>query len=588
MIVNEIEFWVLVMKHFRKNIFLFLILGIWGLWLPSFTALAAEKPEEVSFFVDSSMDERGREEILGELSYRSQRAYFIVDQEWKNELSPEEQEKNETFLQSLGAEFDEKIYPGLTSVYGSEWRPGLDNDLRLTILFHPLQEGSGGYFRPLDEQEKLQSPSSNEREMVYLNANYLPSNYVRSLLAHELTHLLTYNQKNRKMRAVEEIWLNEARAEYTPTLLGYDQIYEGSNLQRRAKLFLSYPNDSLVEWQEEQADYGALNIFTQYLVEHYGIEILVDSLHSSQTGIAALNEALEKNNWAVNFSDVFTDWTIASYLNDCQIDARYCYLDSALQNLRVTPKTYFLPLTGKSSLSSTDQTKHWAGKWIRFIGGEGDLTLRFIGSSENLFQLPYVLEMKNGEINTAFLELDTSQQGRLEVPNFGSEVNSLTIIPSVQSKVSGFNGRETPYAFFWEVTTNPTAVEERKKEELQQTISQLKVQIENLRAQLACLLMAREGMVWQPWENNLSFGQGEEEEVRALQVFLRAQGEEIYSAGLVTGNFLALTQEAVKRFQEKYSGEILQPLGLAQGTGIFGPRTREKANALLSSCSQDD
>ncbi len=577
------------MRHFWKNIFLLLILGTWGLWLPSSVVLAADDAKEiVSFFVDSQMDEQGREEIQAELSYRSQHAYFFIDQAWENELSPKEREQSESFLRSLGAEFDKKIYPDLTSVYGSEWKPGLDGDLHITILFHPLKEGSGGYFRPIDEQEQLQSPNSNEREMVYVNADYLPSNYLRSLLAHELIHLLTYNQKNRKMGTVEEVWLNEARAEYAPSLLGYDQIYQGSNLQRRAQLFLSYPTDSLVEWQEEKADYGVLNVFTQYLVEHYGIEILVDSLHSSQTGITALNEALKKNDFSADFSDVFTDWTIASYLNDCQTSARYCYLDSALQDLRVTPKTYFLPLAGESSLSSTDQTKNWAGKWVRFIGGEGDLTLRFVGSSENLFRLPYVLEMKNGETKVDFLELDAYQQGRLEVPNFGSEVNSLTIIPSIQSKVSGFDGQESSYAFFWEVTTNPTSAEERRKEELKETISELKAQIEGLRSQLACLSMTQEGILWRPFEADLSFGQQDEEEVKALQIFLKAQGEEIYPAGLVTGNFLALTQQAVKHFQEKYAEEILQPVGLAQGTGFFGPRTQKKVNELLNSCSQHD
>jgi hypothetical protein len=572
------------MQLFRKNILFSLLLIAWGLGLPAFSFLEAE---EVPFFVDSQMDEEGRGEIEAELIATSQHAYFFIDKEWQETLSPEEKEENVDFLESLGTAFDEKIYPGLTSVYGSEWKPGIDRDLKVTILFHPLKEGSGGYFRPVDEEEKLESPNSNEREMIYVNAHYLPNGYLRSLLSHELVHLITYNQKERKRGETEEIWLNEARAEYAPTLLGYDQIYQGSNLQRRAQLFLTYPTDSLVEWQEREADYGALNLFIHYLVEHYGIDILIDSLQSSEVGIASLNEALEKNEVSLGFNEIFTNWTIASYLNDCQIGSNYCYLDAALQSLKVTPKTYFLPLTGDSSLSSTDQTKVWSGKWLRFIGGEGDLTLRFVGNSETLFRVPYILEMKDGKTKIGFLDLAADQKGEFEVPNFGAEVSSLTIIPSIQDKVSGFNGRENSYAFFWEVTTDSSLAKEREKEELRKTIRELETQIEVLRSQLSCLLLKRAGIQNISFESNLSWGIRDQEAVMALQLFLVAQGEGIYPAGLITGNYLSLTQEAVKRFQEKYREEILEPVGLVEGTGFFGPQTREKVNSLLSNCSID-
>ncbi|MGB9598309.1 MAG: peptidoglycan-binding domain-containing protein [Minisyncoccales bacterium] len=45
--------------------------------------------------------------------------------------------------------------------------------------------------------------------------------------------------------------------------------------------------------------------------------------------------------------------------------------------------------------------------------------------------------------------------------------------------------------------------------------------------------------------------------------------------------FGKITQEAVIRFQEKYSQEILKPWRLTKGTGIVGPKTREKINSIL-------
>ncbi len=66
------------------------------------------------------------------------------------------------------------------------------------------------------------------------------------------------------------------------------------------------------------------------------------------------------------------------------------------------------------------------------------------------------------------------------------------------------------------------------------------------------------------------------EGVRQLQIFLKAQGPEIYPEGLITGYFGSLTQKAVQRFQEKY--------GIAKagdpGYGYVGPMTRAKINAL--------
>ena len=57
---------------------------------------------------------------------------------------------------------------------------------------------------------------------------------------------------------------------------------------------------------------------------------------------------------------------------------------------------------------------------------------------------------------------------------------------------------------------------------------------------------------------------------------MKAQGQDVYPEGLVTGNFLSLTKAAIIRFQEKYASEILVPLGLNNGTGYVGAKTRGK------------
>ena len=75
------------------------------------------------------------------------------------------------------------------------------------------------------------------------------------------------------------------------------------------------------------------------------------------------------------------------------------------------------------------------------------------------------------------------------------------------------------------------------------------------------------------WYRDLYLG-NEGEDVKKLQEILIA--EEVWQRPDIeaTGYFGSITKSAVIRFQEKYSEEILQPLGLEKGTGLVGPSTR--------------
>ncbi len=583
--------------------FKLIFLGIVFLSLPVFVS-ADSLGEKVDFFVDPNFDSSQREEISAILQKRTPQLYFYIDNGWWETLKYQERREVNQALRDLDDEFSQKIYPTLTSTFGSEWKPGIDKDNRITVLIHPMIKEAGGYFNSGDEYPRLQNPESNEREMIYLNADYLTSALAKSFLSHEFTHLITFNQKEKKYDIEEEIWLNEARAEYAPTLLGYDDEYEGSNFQRRVESFLEEPSDSITEWQNASADYGSLNLFTQYLVEQHGIEILVDSLESENTGIKSLNEALEKNNTGVDFPQVFTDWTITVSANDCSLGERYCYQNENLENLRVTPLINFLPLKGKSTLGVNQVTKNWSGNWFKFIGGKGTLKIEFIGNPENLFRVPCLSKNISGEYTLDFFQLNDYQRGEILVPGLGTEINSVTIIPSIQSKASGFLDQEPAFPFFWEASTIveieevkedsnskylEKSISEMTEEEISAKISEIEELLNQLKTQLAQVAAPEEkeekepiSISCQKFEENLFYGLRNDDRVRCLQEFLKIRGEEIYPEGLVTGNFSTLTKAAVTRFQENYAAEILAPLALEKGTGFVGEMTRAKINQLLS------
>jgi hypothetical protein len=532
------------------------------------------------FYVDRDFDVQDRSQISAQLVKTTSKLYFYVEKTWWDSQLQTQKDQVLSNLDDLSSEFENRIYPILTSVFGSEWKPGVDGDEKITLLFTDMNNHEGGYFRTNDEYIKLQLTDSNEREMVYLSIDLLSSPMAKVVLAHELVHLITFNQKNKTFNFEEEVWLNEARADYSSNVLGYDGQYEGSNLQSRVKDFVKDPSDSVVEWRGTKYDYASLSLFTNYLVDHFGITVLSDSLKSKYVGIESINYALEKSGYTEKFPEIFTDWTITLVVNDCSLGLKYCYLNKNLSSFKISPALNFLPLSGDVSLSVSSVTKNWAGNWQKFIGGNGDLALDFSSVASLNFKVPYVLEDESGMRSVKFLSLDEEKSGQINLPDFGSKYKSLIIIPSLQTKTTGFTGVEFTYPFTYSVQ-----IKGEVQSDEQTLIQQLLEQIEYLKNQIA-ELQAKLGKgpantnYCSQINSNLYFGMSNNS-VKCLQEFLKGQGPDIYPEGLVTGYFGSLTTGAVTRFQEKYASEILTPLNLYAGTGFVGPSTRAKINQLL-------
>lgn len=567
------------MWHFQNHIKNIFIVCIAFVFLFTPPAKAANYGDNINFYVDKNFDASGRSQLTATLVKNTSNLYFYIEKPWWDSQPQAKQAEILIKLDSLSEEFDSKIYPNLTSIFGSEWRPGVDGDSRITILFEEMNSTEGGYFREADEYLKLQTSDSNEREMLYLSTGNIEDPGLKILLAHEFVHLITFNQKNRILDIEEEVWLNEARADYSSAVLGYDDPYNGSNLQKRVNDFLEKPTDSITEWQGTKYDYGSVSLFTYYLVDHFGINILSDSLKSKYVGIDSINYALNRVGYKQDFSEIFTNWTITSVINNCSIEQKYCYLNKNLRNFRLNSTLNFLPLAGNSSLSVTNVTKNWSGNWQKIIGGDGDLKLNFSSLAGLNFSVPYIILDKDNNYSIKFLKLDKKQQGEINFENFGEDYNSLIIIPSLQSKLEGFNGLEPTYPYTFTVSVvGQTPIED------QVLIQKLLEQIASLKQQIADIIAQKNG------ENNISYCSAinndlffgiSNNSVSCLQNFLKLQGPDIYPEGLVTGYFGNLTKSAVIRFQEKYRAEILTPLGLSAGTGVVGSATRKKINQFL-------
>jgi len=534
--------------------------------------------QQASFFIEPANDLTNRNQLNATLLSITPRLYFYVDIQWWTGLSYSDRDIVNRNLYYLSHRFEDEDYSVLTKTFGFEAKPGIDNDEHITVLIHSTAENISGYIRSVDLVEKTKDNTSNQREMVYLSGDAIvdaPASRVGYSLAHEFMHLITFSQKGVTANNDDDIWLNEGRAEYAATLLGYDSVYPGSNLEHRVNDFWRNPSVSLTDWGNDSYHYAAANLFTQYLVDYYGVRVLVDSLHSKLTGVASLNEALKQSGFSENFNQIFQDWTLAVLLNDCKVGPKYCYKNLALQSLRVYPYGYYLPDNGASNLSVSNNLSNWAGNWLKIVGGKDNLKFDFSFPANTKFSMPYVIMDQAGNKTVKFWNDSAGYNGTIIIPSFNQANAALFLLPTVTEEKS-----VTSYTFKWEASTITDGERQQVEKTAEQKmiifltsrINQLKAIVASLLAQLANLNKGQASpLTCGAFFSDLYFGLKDSGEVKCLQKFLINQGVEIYPEGLVTGNYLTATQEAVKRFQLKNN--------LPQ-TGYFGPLTRSLASKI--------
>jgi len=87
------------------------------------------------------------------------------------------------------------------------------------------------------------------------------------------------------------------------------------------------------------------------------------------------------------------------------------------------------------------------------------------------------------------------------------------------------------------------------------------------------------------WERSMALGRSGEE-VRALQQVLINDG--FWGAEVeATGYFGPITKNALSQFQEEYSGDILEPVGLENGTGVFDSQTKNYLKRISFSVEKE-
>lgn len=275
--------------------------------------------------------------------------------------------------------FSRRSYPAVVAFFGSEWNPGVDNDPRLHIL-HATGVGDGiaGYYSSADEYTVLAREDSNQKEIFYINLEWLNRTenytYYETVLAHEFQHMIHwYKDRN------EETWVNEGMSEFAQEVAGFEP---GTGF---AHTFAMTPDTQLNTWGEESggngAHYGAAYLMMTYFAQRFGPEAMRTLVAHPANGLLGFDAVLAGLGESLRFDDLFADWVVANYVDDPNALGRegvYGYRNFAQAPPRLDMVYERYPTELRSTTVGNYATDYIA---LEHGANDGPLTIHFRGET---------------------------------------------------------------------------------------------------------------------------------------------------------------------------------------------------------------
>jgi immune inhibitor A len=271
-------------------------------------------------------------------------------------------------LEQAATFLETQVYPTTRAAFGSEWTPGVDNDLHIHVL-HVTGLGDGviSYTSSADEFPRALYPFSNEAEMatIHVDTILVGSQAYYAALTRELQRLIQWFQDRN-----EERWVKEGLAELAVRLNGLDP-------GQPERVYLGNPDTSLTAWDDTDpmAHRGATALFTAYFHERFG-DVGTRALTAQPlNGITGIDAALAEIGTGRTFEVLFAEWLAANYLDSVPGgDARYSYasLDVAQPTLANAYDIY--PIAEELSV------QQFGADYI-LLRGDSDLHIRFSGAA---------------------------------------------------------------------------------------------------------------------------------------------------------------------------------------------------------------
>jgi hypothetical protein len=276
---------------------------------------------------------------------------------------------DEEGLKRSAEQFEEHTYPTNHAFFGSEWSPGVDNDVHVHVFMGNVP-GVAGYFSASNEYSRLAEPFSNEREMLYINLQAAqPGNdYFDSLLAHEFQHMIHWHQDRN-----EDTWVNEGLGE----LAAYLNQYGISNFTGS---YLNNPDTQLTSWADTPnaaaANYGGGFLFMAYFLQRFGETMTQAVVAHPLNGRAGFDAVLADHGYTEQFDDIYADFVVANYLQNPQTGTgNWGYTDFTPGS--VTPAVEYVD----SPVEKQDTVHQYGADYIE-INAQGTTNIEFTGVTQ--------------------------------------------------------------------------------------------------------------------------------------------------------------------------------------------------------------
>ena len=334
----------------------------------------------------------------------SEHLYVYIDNSVRHMLTDAE-------AASIAAEFDTRIYPEVRKWMGSEFRPGLDRDNRITLLMHDVGMNAsgrdyGGYFAPADQLPT--EHNSNQREMLFMDIYQFRERTRRtfySSLAHEFGHLINWFQNG---GTTDQRWLEEGIACFAEWAV-YGNVHT-----IYVDRYLAAPEVSLTYANTPNVYYGGAFMLLLYLYEQYGgapfIRRIVEEDTLGQQAIEnALTQAYQARKGSpreTRFADVFLNWGLANWLNNNTRAKQLGYQN--LRNRKVTATVRRIRTYPTSADTTPIET--WGAHYILFQNLPETLELALSGDEV-------------GNLYAAALYVPSAAPPRLQSAPFDAENN---------------------------------------------------------------------------------------------------------------------------------------------------------------------
>ncbi len=336
---------------------------------------------------------------------------------------------DEAKLKKVAQMFDQRIYPQTTTTFGSEWKPGIDGDPRITLLLLGGMQGCDGFFYPGDEYTAEKEPGSNEREMLYLSIDRMGdlNDFMGHLVAHELQHMIHWHND-----ANEMFWVDEAMAEYAATLF--------ERMPWTAEEFFAASDRNLLDWEDTRGaeNYGHVFLFIDFLLSRPAlsdtarVKLVREIVKGKSAGVKGVVEAMAKVSGKLLFDEIFRDFSAATFIHNAfKGEHPYKFSPFVTRNLlkykqpAVAPRRIFKTAsgTGKGKVSM------WAAAGYEFSLQKqpAKLQLKFSGvtaknaKGNNIFWLGLALTDSAGRQAPQLLWLKTAGNRLEKIVNLPPE-----------------------------------------------------------------------------------------------------------------------------------------------------------------------